>query len=83
MDKLVLDDQAASVLGAAKKRAELVNSSGHVLGYFVPPAGAPVGASDSAIYDWLRAQISEEELDRRSREPLGRTTDEVLRRLGA
>jgi hypothetical protein len=55
---------------------EFCDESGRTLGFFVP-APDQLGP----VYDWARAEFTEEEIERARREPRGRTTDEVLSRL--
>jgi len=82
MDKLTLDFQTASTLKQYHNGVELTDPAGHVLGYFVPIPDAPAAACDDpAIYAWLRAQITDEEIERRREKPLGHTTAEVLAKL--
>jgi hypothetical protein len=54
----------------------ICDSSGATVGYFTP-----IEKYSPEMYAWARAQISDEELDRRAQEPDGGTTAEVLRRI--
>ncbi len=76
MDKIVLDTAIAGQLAHASAHVPICDPSGHTLGYFVPAA-----EHDREVYDWAKAQISDEELDRRAKEPGGRTTEQILRDL--
>jgi hypothetical protein len=55
---------------------EFCDKSGRTLGFYVP---APDRLRP--LYDWARAEFTEEEIDRARREPRGLTTAEVLTRL--
>jgi hypothetical protein len=52
------------------------DESGRTLGYYVP---APDQLRE--LYDWAKAQFTDEEIERARREPRGLTTAEVLARL--
>ena len=77
MQKVVLDQESRSKLLGPGSQVELCDESGETFGYFVP-----VQAARADHYAWLKAQLSEEELDRRrQRRDAGRTTADVLRRV--
>lgn len=73
MNRALADDTLRSKLGEFRTQTELFDKEGHVLGIFIP---APV--HDAALYDYIAAQISDEELERRKKEPGGKTTAELL-----
>ena len=81
MEKLVVTPEAYAPFFRASGNLELCDPSGHTLGYFVRSDDRII--DDPAIYEWVKSQISDEELERRRREPGGRTTAEVLARLDA
>lgn len=74
MEKVILDAAILARLGHLDSHLELCDEEGRTVGYYVP-------ATDPDMYRWAEAQVSVEELDRRRREPVGRTTAEVLERL--
>ncbi|NLX98352.1 MAG: hypothetical protein GXY83_19515 [Rhodopirellula sp.] len=75
MTRVVLDDTVWDKLAQAET-VELCDPTGRRVGHFL---------SDELyrrlLYDWANAQISDEELDRRYREPGGRTLAEIWARL--
>ena len=73
MNRAVADDNLRSRLGEFHAQTELYDKDGNVLGIFTP---APV--NDAALYDYIASQISDEELERRKKEPGGKTTAELL-----
>jgi hypothetical protein len=73
MRKVVVESVIRSKLGNLESELEFCDESGQTLGFFVPlPKAAPWH------YEWIRAQCSDEELERARREPGGKTTAEVL-----
>jgi hypothetical protein len=76
MQRLVLDSTLGRQLAQAEDQVEFCDQTGHTIGYFLP-ATEPT----PELLAWAKSQITEEELERRSAEPGGRTTAEVLRRL--
>jgi hypothetical protein len=64
-------------LGSFEKEVELCDDAGKTVGHFLP-----VRVYQRLLYAWAQAQFSEEELERASKQPGGRTTAEVLERLG-
>jgi hypothetical protein len=77
MTKLVVDPTLRTKLENVESELELCDESGRTLGYFVPAT-----QNLRELYDWAKTQITDEELERRKNEPGGRTTAEVLARLG-
>jgi hypothetical protein len=73
MSKMVLDEATSARLLALGDRVELCDKSGRTLGFFVPAT-----ESNPRVF----SPISDEELDRRSREPGGRTLAEIWTSLG-
>ena len=77
MTRIIIDAPFLSQLQQATQPVELCDPSGRVLGQFVP---APL----SSAWEFLTPDISEEELDRRTRSTEKRyTTAEVLKHLEA
>lgn len=74
MERLTLDASASAGLRGLTSECELLDEVGKPLGLFVPMAD---------LYEWARSQFTDEELEAARREPGGRTTAEVLARLGA
>lgn len=81
MNQIVLDDAIVPMFASAHEHLELVSSSGRKLGVFVPECRLPAAKPDTAIYEWAKSQISDEELDRRAKSTNVFTTAEVLSRL--
>lgn len=75
MTRVVLDENLRSVFLGFSTPLEVCDSSGRVVGRFVPSA-------DYVAVERARPFISEEELDRRN-QFRGYSTDEVLARLEA
>lgn len=76
MNRVLVDDSFRSKLGEFHTQTEFCDRHGNVVGYYTPAADYPRNLSD-----WIRSQISDEELEQRAREPGGLTTEEVLRKL--
>jgi hypothetical protein len=76
MTRITLTDAEIGVFGRASDEAELFDTNGHRVGYFL---------SDQAyrrlVCRWANAQVSDEELDRCRQESESFTTAEVLARL--
>ncbi len=77
MRRLVLDKSMRSKFESSQGQLELCDESGKTLGYFLPTA-----QDEAALYRWAQGQISAAELERRKNEDGGRSTAEVLQRLG-
>ena len=74
MEKLTIDKATLARLGNLRNQYEICDDSGRLLGRFFPVA-------EQNLYDEIDLEISEEELDRRSRETDVYSTSEVLRHL--
>ena len=74
MNRLLIDDALKSELDKLNSRTEICDKSGHIVGYYTPAA-----EHERKLYEWAKAQFSEEELERRAQEPGGKTTVEVLK----
>jgi hypothetical protein len=77
MTRVVVDASLQVKLPQVDSSFEFCDESGRTLGYYVP-APERLGS----LYDWARAEFTEEEIERARREPRGRSTAEVLARLG-
>jgi hypothetical protein len=77
MNKVVVQATVRSQLHDLDSELELCDESGRTLGYFVPASEV-----EARHYEWARAQFTDEELERARGEPGGRTTAEILARLG-
>lgn len=71
MVKLTIDHDTRKKLSDLKERLQFCDESGKVLGYFQPVA-------DSSHYEGVDSLVSQEELDRRSREGGGRPLADIL-----
>ncbi len=72
MPHITLDPAATSLLAALSGNVEIRDAEGKVIGYFRPRL-------DPAMFPQLEPPISEEELNRREKEPGRRyTTEEVI-----
>lgn len=72
MNQVTVSSQLRTRLESVDSEAELRDESGQLVGYFVPPE-----LHRDLLLAWSRATVSDEELDRASREPLGRTLNEI------
>jgi len=72
MKRVLVNDGFRSKLDELRTQVELCDGDGRVMGYFIP------AVDDPALSDRIAAKISDEELERRKREPGGKTTAEVL-----
>jgi hypothetical protein len=70
MIKIVVDQAVCDKLTEVGDRAELCDKSGRVIGFFHP-------APDDE-YSGYESPLSDEELDRRSREGGGRSLEEIM-----
>jgi hypothetical protein len=73
MTRLVVDNSLRDKLLSAQETLMLCDESGERLGYFKP--------DNKAMYEGVDSPLSEDELDRRSQEPGGRTLTEIMRDL--
>ena len=75
MTRVVLDEAVQAKLRDVDE-VEFVDRSGRKVGHFLSEK-----VYRRLLYDWANAQISDEELDRRRRQPGGRTLAEIWARL--
>lgn len=71
MTKIVVENAIRSRLLGLETELELCDEAGVTLGYFVPRA-------TKQDYEWARKRIEDDDLERARREPIGKTTAEVL-----
>ena len=76
MTKLIVDEALRAKLNNFAEHIELCDESGKTLGYFLPAA-----APDPSVCAGARSPITDDELERRRREPGGRTLAEIWARL--
>ena len=77
MEKVIVDADLRSRLHNLDSTLVLCDEAGQVLGHYVPAPDRLPWA-----YDWARTAFTDDELERARQEPGGRTTAEVLERLG-
>lgn len=75
MDKVVLDAAVRAKLRNVDE-VELYDESGRSVGHFLSEE-----VYRRLLYDWANAQITDEELQRRQRQPGGRTLTEIWARM--
>jgi hypothetical protein len=77
MTKIVLDDaRMVEKLDAIRDRSEICDSSGRVLGFYVPQS-----VGKGVYYKGLKSPVPKEELERRYREEQGRPLSELWSKL--
>ncbi len=76
MNRALADDTLKLKLRECRVPTEFYDREGNVLGVFTPAIG-----DERAIYDQIASLISDEELERRKKEPGGKTTAELLQYL--
>jgi hypothetical protein len=76
MNKIYVDDALRARLHGLAAQLELCDESGSTLGYFVPR-----DVHDILVEHLISGPVTDEELERASQMPGGRTTAEVLERL--
>jgi hypothetical protein len=77
MTKLMIDSTLRSKLNGLDQHLELCDEAGRTLGHFLP-----ADLYREMIVAWSKARASDEELDRRMREPGGCSLEEIWHRLG-
>ena len=73
MNRAVVDDSFRSKLDEFRTQTELCDKDGRLIGVFTPAF-----VDDDALCDHIASLISDEELERRKKEPGGKTTAELL-----
>lgn len=76
MTKVTVDETLRSRLNGLNEQVVLCDETGRTLGHFLP-----ADVYRELLVAWSEDQISEEELDRRRREPRGRTLSEIWKSL--
>jgi hypothetical protein len=77
MSKVTLDNSLKAKLNGLNEQLEFCDETGNSLGHFLP-----TDVYKELLLAWADAQISPEELDRRRREPRGRTLEDICKSLG-
>ncbi len=77
MSKITLDPQLRSVLNGLDDQLEVCDETGKTVGHFLPDA-----VYRRLVYDWVKAQSTEEELRQISQELGGKSLAEIWARLG-
>jgi hypothetical protein len=75
MTKVTLDDSLQAKLSGVDE-VELCDRAGKPVGHFLSEQ-----LYRRLLYDWANAQVADEELERRRRQPGGRTLTEIRARL--
>lgn len=70
MTRVMIDETTRKKLRDLREPLEVCDDSGHVLAYLTP-------AEDRSIYDQLVCPTSDEEIDRREHEGIGRPLTEI------
>jgi len=73
MQKVTLDSDLRSKLNNLKTEVEVLDESGHTVGYFLPAEW-----HRELVYAWAKAQVTLEELEDSRRQPGGRPLKEIL-----
>jgi hypothetical protein len=76
MSKMTLDPEFHSRLNGLKGHVEFCTEDGTIVGHFLPD-----DFYRRLVHAWANAQVTDEELDGASREPGGRTLQEILHTL--
>ena len=71
MNQIILDNETTKQFAKAQEMSSVLDSEGNVVGYFTP------GYDIAEIYALAKADISDEELDRRAKEP-SRPLNEII-----
>jgi hypothetical protein len=77
MTKVTIDNTLRSKLNGLDEQIELCDESGRTLGHFLP-----ADTYARLIYDWVNAQVTDEELEQARQEPGGRPLEEIWKSLG-
>lgn len=72
MSRVVLDPQLQSKLNGLNEQLEICDETGRTLGHFIPQR-----LYRELLVAWSKANLSDEELERRRQEPRGRTLAEI------
>src|SRR5260370_41975189 len=77
MSRVTLDSQLRSKLNGLDDQVEICDESGKTLGRFLPES-----LCRELLLAWSKADLPDDELQRRRQEPRGHTLGEVLEKLG-
>jgi hypothetical protein len=77
MSRVMLDAQLRSKLNGLDDQVEICDESGQTLGRFLPES-----LYRELLLAWAKADLPDEELQRRRQEPAGRTLAEIWEKLG-
>ena len=77
MSQITIDEFLRSKLTGLDRHVELRDEGGQTLGHFLPDE-----LYKRLVYDWLNAQVTDEELDAARNEPGGRSLAEIWKSLG-
>ena len=77
MTKVTLDESLKAKLNGLNEQLELCDQTGQTVGHYLPDH-----LYRELLLAWADSQISPEELERRRREPRGRTLAEIWKSLG-
>ena len=77
MSRVMLDPQLRSKLNGLDDQVEICDESGKTLGRFVPES-----LYRELLLAWAKADLPDDELQRRRHEPRGRTLAEIWEKLG-
>jgi hypothetical protein len=77
MTKVILDESLKAKLNGLNEHLELCDEAGQTVGHFLTDE-----EYRELLLEWADSQITPEELERRRREPRGRTLAEIWQRLG-
>jgi hypothetical protein len=80
MTKITVDSVLRAKLVNLKDELELCDETGHTIGHFLP--GDFYKRYRDHAYAWANCQVTDDELERASQEPGGRTLAETWQRLG-
>jgi hypothetical protein len=76
MQKITLGKEGRIALDDLKEKVEICDEAGKTVGYFLPAE-----SYRRLIYDWAKAQVTDEELEAARREPGGSPLAEFLAEL--
>ena len=77
MSRVLLDPQLRSKLNGLDEQLEICDESGKTLGRFLPES-----LYRELLLAWAKADLPDEELQRRRNEPRGRSLTEIWDKLG-
>ncbi len=78
MTRVIADEHLKDRLKSSEEQLEICDENGRILGVFQPILHPD---NHRELYDWAKAQITEEELERARNSPKWYTTAEILEHL--